>query len=96
MPTLSFIGPTYMSQRDEAAFFYWLKRIPGVFGVTGRVRTLTVRVRGRGLADETLREFLALFRRYRIPMRQLAKFESSANRQWFRKRSAYWYRGVFG
>ena len=96
MATIAFIGPTYMSQRDEAAFFYWLKRIPGVIGVTGSVRTLKVRVRGRRLSDETLREFLALFRRYRIEMRQFARFESSANRQWFRKRSAYWYKGVFG
>ena len=85
-----------MSERDEAAFFYWLKRIPGVFAVTGSIRTLTVRVEGRRLSDEALREFLALFRRYRIEMRQLARFESPTNRQWFRKRSAYWYKGVFG
>ena len=96
MPTISFIGPKYMSQRDEAAFFYWLKRIPSVVGVTGSVRTLTVQVRGQGLPDETLRELLALFRRYRIGMRQFARYESAANRQWFRKRSAYWYKGVFG
>jgi hypothetical protein len=96
MPSISFEEPAYGSQRDEAAFFYWLKRIPGVFAVTGSVRTLTVRIEGRRLSDEALREFLALFRRYRIEMRQLARFETTANRRWFRKRSAYWYRGVFG
>lgn len=96
MPSISFIGPRYMSQRDEDSFFYWLERIPGVIGVTGSVRTLTVRIRRSRLSDETLREFLALFRRYRIGMRQLARFETPSNRRWFRSRSAYWYKGVFG
>ncbi len=95
MPILSFTGPSYLSEHDEAAFFYWLKRIPGVIGVRGSHETLTVRVRGRGLPDATLREFLALFRRYRIDIKQLARFESTTNRQWFRARSAYWYRAVF-
>jgi hypothetical protein len=29
-------------------------------------------------------------------MRQLAKFETAKNRDWFRDPETFWYRGVFG
>jgi hypothetical protein len=37
-----------------------------------------------------------LRRRYSVNMRQLTKFETDANRPWFRDSQKYWYEAVFG
>lgn len=37
----------------------------------------------------------ALCQRYGIDMRQLARFETSANRAWFRDPAKYWHDAVF-
>jgi len=96
MPKLTFQGPTYFSELDEAAFFSWLERIPGVTKVEGHLTTLIVTTKSAKLSDRSLRELLGLFYRYRVPMRQLAQFETPKNRHWFRMRTKYWYRKVFG
>jgi hypothetical protein len=84
----------YFSRKDEAAFFAWLKSIPGVVRVEGVGRRLVVTLRSARLSDSALRELIALHSRYRLPMRSLAQFETPKNRKWFR--SPYWYRKVFG
>jgi len=86
----------YWSQKDEAAFFSWLKSIPGVTRVRGVGRRLVVTLRSKRLSDRALRELIALHMRYRLPMRALAQFETPGNRKWFRSRQAYWHRKVFG
>lgn len=86
----------YWSRKDEAAFFSWLKSIPGVIRVRGVGRQLVVTLRSTRLSDRALRELIALHMRYRLPMRSLAQFESARNRSWFRSRQAYWHRKVFG
>ena len=45
---------------------------------------------------DDLWQFLALFRRYGLDMRQLAKFETAQNRDWFRDPQMFWYAAVFG
>ena len=39
---------------------------------------------------DELRELLAICQRYGVNMRQLAKFETATNRQWFRDPQKYW------
>jgi hypothetical protein len=81
---------------DERAFFEWLERIPCVASVAGDgTLGLVVRLK-RKPAQDDLRQLLALCRRYGVNMRQLAKFESSANRGWFRDPKMYWHTAVFG
>ncbi len=48
------------------------------------------------MSNESLRELIALFERYRIPMGQLAQFKTSRNESWFADPRAFWYRPVFG
>ena len=88
-------GP-YLSPGDERAFFEWLKRIPCVREVRGSGPELRLRVRGRRVSSACLRELIALFHRYDVPMQQLAQFESPSNRKWFKNPSAAWYGSVFG
>ena len=97
MASVTLQGPAYFSEGDEAAFFSWLEGIRGVKGVEGRFPdTLTVQIDDSQFTDETLRELIALHHRYGIEMRQLAQFETSGNRAWFRKPGAYWHKAVFG
>jgi hypothetical protein len=56
---------------------------------------LVVYLKRKPRKDE-LRELLAICQRYGVKMRQLAKFETTANRQWFRDPQKYWYNEVFG
>jgi hypothetical protein len=86
-------GP-YGSQGDERAFFEWLNRIPAVYKIGGVGEELHIHVRSR-LSSESLRELIALFDRYDGPLNQLAQFENSSNRNWFRNPEMYWYRQVF-
>jgi hypothetical protein len=86
----------YRSVKDEAAFFAWLRSIPGVVKVEGVGRRLVVTLRSSRLSDAALRELIALHARYKLPMRSLAQFETSKNKAWFRSQNTYWYRKVFG
>lgn len=48
------------------------------------------------LSEASLRDLLALFSRYEIPMKQLAQFEDAKNAAWFRAPHMYWHKKVFG
>jgi len=81
---------------DERAFFEWLERIPCVESFKGEYeRGLVVKLKRRP-GDSDLRSLLALCHRYRVDMRQLAKFETASNRQWFCDPISYWHEAVFG
>ena len=86
----------YYSRRDEDAFFAWLQSIPGVRKVEGRGRELFIQLNSKRLSATSLRELLALYKRYHGNMRELAQFESSSNVDWFKNPQAHWYKGVFG
>jgi hypothetical protein len=89
-------GVRYGHQSDERAFFEWLSRIPSVESYAGDGRNgLVVRLKRRPGEDD-LRQLLALCHRYGVDMRQLAKFETAKNRDWFRDPRKYWYQAVFG
>jgi hypothetical protein len=79
------------SQLDEKHLFEWAVEIPGV--LRWEQDTLVVRSR---ISQASLYDLLALFSRYKIPMRQLAQFESAANSAWFRDPGKYWNKQVFG
>ncbi len=81
---------------DERAFFEWLERIPCVASFAGEgTDGLVVRLKRRPGQDD-LRQLLALCHRWGVDKRQLAKFETDQNRNWFRDPRTYWYHEVFG
>ncbi len=86
---------TYYSRSDENAFFAWLHSIPGVVRVVGEHTDLVVTLVPSPLSDLALRELLALFHRYRLPMELLAQFETPDNSNWFRSTSSFWHADVF-
>ena len=95
MPHLVVPSCRFYSSRDEDLFFAWLKGIPGVVSVTGRGKELLVGLRSSRLSQLALRELLAIHLRYRLPMRQLARFETPQNRSWFRSPESHWHGKVF-
>jgi hypothetical protein len=97
MATLIWQAPMrYFSQGDEAAFFSWLQSIPGVIAAEGRSRELHIKLRSKRLSSESLREFIALYRRYNGNMTELAQFATPSNSSWFCSTEAYWRKKVFG
>jgi hypothetical protein len=86
----------FYSRGDEDAFFGWLQGIPGVVKVKGVGVELFVTLRSKVLSDRALRELIGLHRRYGIPMRALAQFETKRNGLWFRSKEMFWYEQVFG
>ena len=79
------------SQLDDEHLFEWAAEIPGF--LRWDQDTLVVRSR---LSEASIRDLLALFSRYSIPMRQLAQFENPKNTGWFRASHMYWHKQVFG
>jgi hypothetical protein len=89
-------GVVFYHLNDERAFFEWSGRIPCVKSYKGEGRRgLVVYLKRRPRKDE-LRELIAICYRYDVNMRQLAKFETAANRPWFRDSRKYWYEAAFG
>jgi hypothetical protein len=89
-------GVRFYHRNDERALFEWLARIPCVKSFEGEgVDGLVVRLKRRPGQDD-LRQLLALFYRFGVDMRQLAKFETAKNRAWFYDPKTYWYKAVFG
>jgi hypothetical protein len=97
VPVLICYSVRFCSPGDEDAFFSWLEQIRCVRAVKGVGRELHVHVPRRKISNSCLRELIAIFFRFGIPMGQLAQFETTANAQWFRSNiSAFWHKRVFG
>lgn len=92
MVRLDCSGIRFGSHLDEKHLFAWALEIPGVV----RWDQDTLVVRSRTISEASLRDLLALFYRYGIPMRQLQIFLSSRNESWFKNPIMYWHKNVFG
>lgn len=83
-------GVVFGSQLDEKHLFEWAMEIPGV--LRWEHDTLVVRT---NLSQASLRDLLALFSRYQIPMAQLVQFRTTRNESWFAAPHMYWHTRVF-
>lgn len=86
----------FFSQGDENAFFSWLQGIEGIESVQGAPEGLIIGLEGEDLPEMSLRELLAIYRRYDGDMKELAVFLRPDNESWFKKPGSYWYGAVFG
>jgi len=91
MVRLDCSGVRFGSQLDEKHLFEWAAEISGF--LRWEQDTLVMRSH---LSEASLRDILALFSRYGIPMAQLAQFSSSKNESWFAAPHMYWHKQVFG
>lgn len=86
----------FYSPKDEDAFFEWVKKIDCIHKFFGVGKTLYLEVIGNEITDENLDELLGLFYRYKIDMKQLKRFLSKENQDWFfDNKKAYWHKKVF-
>jgi hypothetical protein len=86
----------YSSPLDECAFFEWLDKLPCVKGYHGEKEMLYIDVSASDVDEEGLRELLALFKRYKIDLRQFSVFDRAEFSRWFRNPKSYWFSKVFG
>lgn len=84
-------GVVFCSLRDEKHLFEWAMEIAGV--LRWEQDTLVVRT---NLSQASLRDLLAMFSQYGIPMGQLAQFRTLKNDAWFAAPQMYWHARVFG
>lgn len=92
MVRLECSGIRFGSQLDEKHLFAWALEITGV--VNWDQDTLVVR--SRTISEASLRDLLAHFYRYGIPMKQLHVFLNPRNENWFNNPIMYWHKHVFG
>jgi hypothetical protein len=84
-------GIVFCSQLDERHLFVWAMEIPGTLRWEQDI--LVVR---KNLSQTSIRDLLALFSRYQMPMAQLAQFRTTRNEGWFAAPEMYWHARVFG
>ena len=87
--------PVFFSDTDETVFFSWLKRIEAVRETLGQGRSLAIAVSLDQLGEVSLRELIALFKRYGLAMAELAKLDDPRFSDWFRDPRAYWHDSIF-
>lgn len=86
----------FYGQKDEDAFFEWIKKIDCVKHFEGAGNELYLDLVDRPLTDTELLDFIALFYRYKIDLTQLCRFITSDNEQWVAgKPYGYWHRRMF-
>lgn len=84
MPILTCKRVHYGSQGDETAFFDWIKRISCVTQFEGSGDILYLHVSRNRISDVNLRELLALFSRYHVPMKS-DRFNRSKSKGFYRR-----------
>lgn len=87
---------SFYSQGDQDAFFQWLNRIPGVEGYRGQRSTLLLAANPNIGEEWDPVEFVALYRRYNIDMKELRVLFTSRLDPWYRDPERYWYNEIFG
>lgn len=85
-------GVHFGSPLDEKYLFNWASEMSCFV----RWEEDTLVVKSRRISEESLRELIALFWRYDIPMAQLAQFKNRKNETWFARSTMYWHNSVFG
>lgn len=87
----------FYSPHDEDAFFEWIKKIDCIDNISAARDELYLHIASRKLHDHDLDDLLGLFYRYKVDMKQLARFLNDENQVWFfENKKAYWHKKVFG
>lgn len=87
----------FYSKIDEEKFFEWVQDIKSIARINGVGDELYLFLTSSDIADDDLREIIALFYRYKIDMKQLTIFLNAKNKEWFfGSPKGYWHRRVFG
>lgn len=85
----------YYSYLDEENFFKWIESNPAVTAVERQGGRLIISFKSARIAEQDLRDLIAVFARYQISMRDIKKFAAGEHKQWLNNPDAYWYRSIF-
>ena len=89
-------SPRFFGYKDEDAFFEWIKKIKVIDKVSGKGKELYLYLVAEKLDDQDLDDFIGLFYRYKIDMKQLSRFLTDDNKEWFfNNKKAFWHKKVF-
>lgn len=96
MPEIRCKKVKFYSKGDEDTFFDWAHKIPAIKKVFGEVDEIVLSIGSTCIEDNSLRELIALFYRYKLPIEQLAIFKNTSNQEWFQNQNRFWYSDIFG
>lgn len=83
--------------KDEDAFFWWIKNMDCIKSFDAAGDELYLDLVDRNLENNDLSDLIGLLYRYKIDMKQLARFLTPENKSWFYdNKKAYWHKDVFG
>lgn len=88
---ISYENVIYFSPEDEDIFFAWIAKITCIKKVDGH----NLLIDAHEISYNNLKNLIGLCSRYKIDMKQLAQFLTSENADWFKCKSAPWYRRIF-
>lgn len=87
----------YCAPKDEDIFFEWIKKIKCVKSFEGARDELYLDLVETPPTDQDLEDLIGLFYRYKVDMKQLARFLTPENKAWFYdNKKAFWHKKVFG
>ena len=87
----------FFCNKDEDAFFEWIKKINCINKIFGVDRELYLYIGSGELPDQDLDDLIGLFYRYKIDISQLKRFLTDDNKNWFYdNKKAFWHKKVFG
>lgn len=88
---------SFYCRKDEDAFFEWIKKIDCIDEISGAGRELYLHICADEIHDYNLDDLIGLFNRYKVDMKQLARFLTDDNKKWFHdNKRAFWHKKVFG
>lgn len=87
--------PGFYCYQDEKHFFDWLESIPGVKGVIGNSRGLSIQLEITELDKDSWADLIGLLARYGVNMKGLSDFVTPENKSWLKNPDQYWYSMIF-
>jgi hypothetical protein len=86
----------FYCKKDEDAFFEWIKKIDCIDRTSAMGRELYLHIVADEIGDQGLDDLIGLFYRYNVDMKQLARFLTDKNKEWFYDNTeAFWHKKVF-
>lgn len=86
----------FYCKKDKEALFEWVRKLDCVHDVVETNEGIIIDLCHGDLDPSELREFIALFYRYKLDMKELQKLLKPSNRRWFMDRSVKRYKDIFG
>lgn len=73
----------FFASHDEDAFFEWMKKLSCIIDFIGDRDVLYIYITNKKISDTELRSLIAMYRRYKMPLKQLEPLINDKNRDLF-------------